>query len=49
MSLRGSYNKTSNTYLTKSRQNVDLWTFCDHDKDISRSQQAAKILKIEKN
>jgi hypothetical protein len=34
-------------YLTKSGQNADLWTFCDHDEGISGSRQAAKILKIE--
>ena len=27
MSLRGSYNKTFDTHLTKARQKVDLWTF----------------------
>jgi hypothetical protein len=35
------------THLTKSGQNVDLWTFCDY-KGIGKSQQAAKFLKIER-
>jgi hypothetical protein len=37
-----------NIYLTKSGQNVDFWTFCDHNKDIGWSQRIAEILKIEK-
>ena len=36
----------SNTHLTKSGQNEDLWTFCDHDEDIGRSWQVVKFLKI---
>jgi hypothetical protein len=28
------FKSTMNTHLTKSNQNANLWTFCDHDKGI---------------
>ena len=37
-----------NIYLTKSGQNVDFWTFCDHDKGIKWSRHATEILKIKR-
>jgi hypothetical protein len=38
----------NNIRLTKSGQNADFWTFCDHDKGIDWSRRATKILEIEK-
>ena len=35
-------------YLTKSGQNVDFWTFCNHDEGINESRKAAKFLKIKR-
>jgi hypothetical protein len=37
-----------NIHLNKFGQNADLWTFCDHDKGIGGSWQAAIFLKIER-